>query len=175
MIWVGGVRVSTIVMAVLLLTAAIARHDWRGLLATTAWFFGFETAWQSTNAITYLAGHGMVAADLGWISAGVGWTLAAHLAGVRVNWPFVLLTAALWVVWLLQGFHANYPHRPFDPLVEVINESAKTAWGLAYLVPLLPVDLALSLRPPRFRFSPARDRSPGLGANAGPAASPRTP
>jgi len=56
---------------------------------------------------------------------------------VEKRW--LLFTAALWLVWILPGYHYNFPqwHAGFDWWAELINESTKVAWGMAYLWPML--------------------------------------
>ena len=58
--------------------------------------------------------------------------------GVRPWWPLVGLTAALWAIWMATGFHFNgHGMTGFSISAELFNETAKTLWALAYLVPLL--------------------------------------
>ncbi|MEO8744973.1 MAG: hypothetical protein ABI334_07455 [Candidatus Dormiibacterota bacterium] len=138
LLWIGSIRTSTVGMVIVLLTTAIARRDRNALLAAPAYFLGFESAWQGTNAVLAILGFGYAEADFGWISSGIGWVLAAWFVGVRPSLPIAGLAAILWAVWLATGFHSNAPHpSSIDWTAEVLNELAKTTWGLAYLVPIV--------------------------------------
>lgn len=78
------------------------------------------------------------------------WDAAVYLASAAIvlalqrktvvpSFSLLALSVALGAVWVAAGFHVNtYSHlATFDPLGEALNEAAKTAWGLAYLLPLL--------------------------------------
>lgn len=138
-LFLGGARTSTWAIAVLLLAAGVVLRDrrWRAGVACLAWIFGFEVAWQFTSTAVH---GGTLAADvtsLYQVLVAGGWVVAAQLAGVRVDWRMALLTAVLWLIWLLAGFHSNlHTAATLDPIAEVLNEASKTAWGLAYLLPL---------------------------------------
>ena len=138
MFFYAGIRVSTIIMGVILLTIPLARRDWRGLLAAPAFFFGFETLYQGVYIPFALLSHLSARADPGWLAAGVGWVLAAHFAGLKMSRPWIVITILLFVVWSLTGFHSNPDNGPiYSWTNEFINVAAKTAFGMIYLVPLL--------------------------------------
>ena len=65
--------------------------------------------------------------------------LALQTKTVRPSLPLIGLSLLIGVVWVATGFHVNgYDHlADFNPLGEALNEGAKTAWGLAYLLPLI--------------------------------------
>ncbi len=144
LIWTYGVRNTTLLTALAFVVVGLARRRPSALLAAAAWLVGFEALWQWT----YMVMSGLDPHMWTWISDGWAWApgalavagpataLAARLAGARIERRWLLLTAALWVVWVLDGLRANYPGRPFDIVAELINVSVKTTWALAYLVPL---------------------------------------
>ena len=90
------------------------------------------------------------ARTLGWNAclflASAAIVLALQHFAVRPSLPLIGLSLLIGAVWLATGFHVNgYDHLAgFDPLGEALNEGAKTAWGLAYLVPLIRLPAAAS-------------------------------
>lgn len=157
--FIGGIRTSTVLIAAAFLLASLLPGlRRRALLGGLAWLFGFELAWQWTT----FALRGSPPSHWVWptyslllLSPLAIWL--AHRYGVRVSRPLALLTMALWLVWLGQGFHVDV-----GGVSEVLNQAAKTAWGLAYLVPLLAQASARS-RPRR-----------ALAVSATPPPRPRT-
>src|SRR5260370_40243287 len=124
-------RTSTVVMAaLLLLVGVIRRRRLHGVLAALAWIAGFEAAWQFT--IYHFAGR-----RIGWPIPGSVAVVAVVSLFVGVEWRWLVLVGALWLVWMLSGFHYNVPtDQHIDWWAEFLNETSKTAWGLAYLWPL---------------------------------------
>jgi hypothetical protein len=58
--------------------------------------------------------------------------------GIRPSPRLAILVALLWVAWLAAGFPVNQHNSSnFHVLAEVMNETAKTAWALAYLWPIV--------------------------------------
>lgn len=133
-LFIDGIRVSTMVMAAALVIAGTMsrRKPWRGVVAGLVWILGFESAWHLTAHLTgSLPGAGA------WFLLPLlvvgGWLL-----GVRPDWRVAALTVALWALWVAIGFPYNTVGQPsFSGPVEALNEATKTAWGLAYLIPLL--------------------------------------
>lgn len=137
-LFIEGVRVSTIATAGAFGVVGLLRGgDRRALLAAAAWLTGFETAYQLTSlamgtnaypgAVPFLALPGLLVVPVVTRRYKV------------VPWrPMVLVTAAVWVLWIVTGFHANQHETPdrFSVWTEVLNESAKTVWALAYLTGL---------------------------------------
>lgn len=121
------------------LVGALRGGDKRAVLAAAAWGMGFETAYQLTALL--MGTSYLPSAAPALIVPGLVVVPFAARRGVAVSRRFVLLTAAIWLLWLLLGFHANQHETPdrFSALTEALNESAKTAWALAYLWPLRPV------------------------------------
>src|SRR5258708_13116202 len=96
-------RTSTVVMAaLLLLVGVIRRRPLHGVLAALAWIAGFEAAWQFT--IYHFAGR-----PIGWPIPGSVAVVAAVSLFVGVEWRWLVLVGALWLVWILSGFHYNVP------------------------------------------------------------------
>lgn len=136
-VWIEGVRISTLATLVVFALIGLARGgDMKGLWAGAAWLTGFAVAYQVT---------GVVMGTLLYPRAAIIFTLIglvvvpiATTRTVRPWWPMAVLFAVLWVVWIAFGFHANGHETTdvFNLRDEIINESAKTAWALAYLVPL---------------------------------------
>jgi hypothetical protein len=133
-----GVRLSTwIVLGVFLLFGVRDRRYW---LAGAAWLTGFEAAYQVTSLAT---GHPLP----GWgfmpfVFMAIGVTVVGFSASrnVRPSASMMSVVAVLWVVWVASGFHVNGPTSiHLDPAAEVLNEAAKTLWGVAYLWPLWKV------------------------------------
>src|ERR1700694_5807589 len=127
------VRTTTVLMALLLVAFGLIRgRPVHGFLAALAWIVGYEAA----SALTAHLLHGH---PLGAIVPSAVAALAVSLfAGVAVDRRWLLLAAAVWLVWVLSGFHYNYSWTVrFDWSAELLNETSKIAWGLAYLWPLM--------------------------------------
>ena len=131
-----GIRTSTVLMGVLLVVfGALRRQPLQGQLAALAWVFGFEIAFEVTAFVTS-GGHEPGAP--GWLVIGAVANLMAWEAKVKVEWRWFALTGVLWVIWVAMGFHYNMRGvGTIDWGNEIINELAKTAWGMAYLWPFL--------------------------------------
>lgn len=139
-LWFGPMRISTEIMIVLFIATALWSRRWlQGVTACAAWLVGFEVFWAWSSWAT---GHawtmGPAAPPLAFMLWGPGWILASWLSGLRPWLPMVGLVGLAWTIWLLTGFDSNWPlpGHPFSWRAEILNEVAKTAWGLAYLVPL---------------------------------------
>ena len=131
-----GIRTSTLLLAFILFAAGllVRRSVLQAVLAPTAWLLGWESAWGVTTHF-FVKGAGPLGL-VWWI--GVPAVALAFAAGVRVEWRWLALTAGVWVVWLATGWHYNVVTNPHvDWLAEALNETAKTAWGLAYLWPMM--------------------------------------
>ena len=131
-----GIRTTTLLLAFIMFAVGllVRRSLVQAVLAPVAWLLGWETAWRLT---THLVGGGRGSLGLVWWIGGLAVVLA-FAAGVRVDWRWVALTAGLWGLWVATGWHYNLITSPHvDWLGEALNESAKTAWGLAYLWPML--------------------------------------
>ena len=154
LIWTYGFRNTTLLTALAFVVIGLARRRPVALLALFAWMTGFEAAWQWTYlAMLRLNPHMWAWVPDGWRYAPIALAVAGpllivltRLAGLRADRRWVAVTAVLWMVWIAEGLHANYPGRPFDVFSEIVNVSAKTAWALCYLVPL-----ATAARRPRAR------------------------
>ena len=171
-----GIRTSTVLLAVILFDAGLmVRSFLQAVFAPLAWLLGFESLWTVT---THLVVKG--AAPLGpiwWIGAPAA--AAAYAAGVRVEWRWLALTVVLWALWVATGFHYNLPTNPqVNWEAEALNEATKTAWGLAYLWPMLRRTKLLSTPklPARHwswaTLSAARHRPMALAEKAGEMAEP---
>ena len=140
MIFIANVRLSTILLASLLVAIPVIRRRWRDLLGFPAWFFGFEAVWEITNAVVYYGFSTRLLARTVFVLLGVACIWLAWRAGLRPWWPALVAAGLLYLVWLLDGFHSN-PDVPFAHIVswrwELENVGAKTLFGLAYLVPVL--------------------------------------
>ena len=132
-----GIRTSTLLLAMILFDVGLMfrRSVLQAVFAPAAWLLGFESLWAVTTHLVANKGGGSLG-PIWWIGAPAA--VAAHAAGVRVEWRWLALTAILWAVWIATGWHYNLITNPHvDWLAEALNESTKTAWGLAYLWPML--------------------------------------
>ncbi|MDX6481859.1 MAG: hypothetical protein QOG85_2369 [Gaiellaceae bacterium] len=135
-LWVGDMRLSTALLFFGFLFVGFLRRDFKSaILAGMTWLLGWEIAWQFTNEL-----HS--ARTLGWNAflflASAAIVLLLQRFAVHPYPPLIGLSLLIGGVWLATGFHVNgFDHLAhFDPLGEALNEGAKTAWGLAYLIPL---------------------------------------
>lgn len=168
-LWVGDMRLSTTLLLLGFLFVGFLRRDFKAaMLAAVTWLLGWEIAWQFTTEL-----H--TSRTLGWNALVlVGWAsivVALQHWTVRPSLPLIVLSLLIGAVWVATGFHVNdHEHLAgFDSLGEALNEGAKTAWGLAYLAPLIrlpavpvaapaPATRVSSRRAPARR---ARARRPG--------------
>ena len=151
----AGIRTSTVILAAVLFASGllVRRSLVQAVLAPTAWLLGWESAWRVTNQLV-LGGVGLPAGPIWWIGAPA--VALAYAAGVRVEWRWLALTAGIWVVWLATGWHYNLITSPhIDWVAEALNEAAKTAWGLAYLWPMV--------RPAKPKSPQKSQPTPGTG------------
>jgi hypothetical protein len=131
----GPIRVSTVVAALgLFLAIAVARRNpWRALVVVLAWSSLFEVVYHFVGIV----GFGWPPANIVWMTGALaGWVVLAVVLGVWPDWRVSMVFVALMAVWVLTGFHYNVPSQssPINIWNEVLNESAKTTLGLAYLV-----------------------------------------
>ena len=135
-------RLSTALLFFAFLFVGFLRRDFKSaILAGMTWLLGWEIAWQFTNTL-----H--TNRTLGWnvflflVSAGI--VLLFQRFAVRPSMPWIGLSLAIGAVWVATGFHVNgFDHLAhFNALGEALNEGAKTAWGLAYLIPLIRLPAA---------------------------------
>lgn len=125
-------------MALVLLGAAVWRRRWPlGPLAVLVWLGSYEVM------LGLISGHGLIKV-LTWeqkialvlmilLLNGLAWRV-----GLVPDDRWLLVTALLWAVWIAIGLPVNqHTMAGFNPAAEALNEGTKTAWGLAYLWPLL--------------------------------------
>jgi hypothetical protein len=137
-IFPAGVRLSTWLMAGAFLVLAIVRRDGRFLGAMLAWLGGFEVAYQATAALVGNGSTGSGWPVVGLVLFGLAVTAVAWRRGVRPHRWLMLAVAVVWIAWLATGFSGNPATLTgLDVPAEVLNETAKTLWALAYLIPLL--------------------------------------
>lgn len=139
-------RLSTVLMFSAFGALAVMRRDHRPVVAAVAWLVGFEWLFEATRRPYGWHWVVLIAVDV------VGIALLAR-KGIAPSPLLLGATLALWAAWLATGFHVNqHTMAHFQPGAEAFNEGAKTLWGAAYLVPLLPAG-------PKRRASP-RSRRP---------------
>jgi hypothetical protein len=127
------IRTSTLVMAALVFGVVSwrTRSPWRGFVAQSAWISAYEILYVGTQVAL-----GEVA-PLWWFPASgmLGWVVLAAWMGHRPSRIWIAVFTALWIAWILAGFHANDHglRPPFSVSQEVLNVATKTALGFAYL------------------------------------------
>ena len=148
-LWVGDMRLSTTLLVLGFLFVGLLHRAFKpAILAGLTWLLGWEIAWQLTNEL-------FTARTLGWnvflFLGSAAIVLALQHWTVRPSLPLIGLSLAIGAVWVATGFHVNgYDHlADFNSLAEALNEGAKTAWGLAYLVPLVRLPAAPVIAAPR--------------------------
>jgi hypothetical protein len=132
-----GVRLSTWLAGLAFVSFAAFYRDRRFLFAGWAWLTGFEAVFQAT-ALTL--GHPLpfgIDGPIFYVLLGVITVAFSLRFWSRPSWRLMAVVAAIWVVWVATGFHVNEHHTAgLNPLAEVFNESMKTLWAVAYLLPL---------------------------------------
>ena len=131
-----GVRLSTWLAIGAFSGLAVSRRSWRPILAGWAWIWGFEAAYDATQLALGKVPSQVRAEPVFYLVIGaftVAWM--TYRARVRPS-PLLVLVVPFWVAWIAIGYHTNlHTLQGLDPLTEALNESAKTVWALAYLVP----------------------------------------
>jgi hypothetical protein len=147
-----GMRLSTWVV-LLLFTVIPTDSRKKALLAAGGFLGSFEVFFQVCSVIDgrwstprsgtpTVAGYGAVLA------------LAAWRAGVRPSRAWFAADAVAWAAWFACGFHPNqHTLVGLNVRDEVLNEAAKTLWGLAYLMPLTGWKLSDVRRVPTWRLA----------------------
>lgn len=142
-VFLFDVRISTIVALMAFAALALTRRSGTPLVAGCAWLVGFEAAYQATAiAVGHPVPHGMTLASYRHAAPAVLGLAAMPLVFARwykARPSFVLLAivGAIWAAWVAVGFPVNqHGAASISPLGEAFNETAKTLWALAYLVPL---------------------------------------
>jgi hypothetical protein len=140
-----GVRLSTWLAIMAFAALATARHDRRPLLAAVAWLVSFEAVFQvGSLAVGVLPlGYfppvfflGIAVVTLPWLTR----------QGIRPDWRILAAAALVLAIWTGIGLPINgHLHglfslhtriTNFNPTAEFLNETAKTLWALAFLMPL---------------------------------------
>jgi len=157
------VRTSTLLMSLVVfaLVSWRARSLWLGFVVLAAWISAYEVLYTATGAalgrwrfVDFLPTTGML-----------GWVLLSLWMGHRPSWPWLLLFALSWLVWIAAGFHANdhglRPGPAISALQEALNVVTKTALGLAYALGRRYVPSSIDGRV----FSQSAIASPGAGGS----------
>jgi hypothetical protein len=137
----AGIRVSTWAGFCGFALVAYLRMSWRPLLPFLAWLAGFEIAYQAGVDLTGHHApdhHPPMWVSLCMIAGSVAILEWTRRLGVRADRRFLVLAAVFFLGWLVSGFHVNgHNSVDFQPFAEAMNEGSKTAWAIAYLVPLV--------------------------------------
>jgi hypothetical protein len=129
-----GMRLTTWFGVAAFVTLAVRRRDWQPVVAAWVWLLSFEAAFDISREAM---GYGHFQSRMLFIVGGAVTVVWFGIHGLRPAWPWTAATVLIWIVWLVAGFPANqHSMVGFDSAAEVFNEMAKTAWGLAYLLPL---------------------------------------
>lgn len=131
----GSIRASTLLTALVVAGVILwrRRSPLVALAAVLAWASSFEVIYNGIGSAIF----GWPLGTFWWGTAAVfGWVVLAAALGVWPDWRLLLLFAALMLVWIATGYHANVPGsgQPFNVGNEILNETAKTTLAAAYLV-----------------------------------------
>lgn len=133
----GDARLSTIALFAAFITLGLARKSWLPIVACFSWLFGFELAF---DLVMVAFGRPAPLDEIHFVVyaiIGVAGPIYLLRRGIHPTRSLLAVSLLLWGVWIAAGFHINYHTMVnFDPLSEVLNEGAKIAWALAYLIPL---------------------------------------
>jgi hypothetical protein len=131
------VRLSTWLMFVAFVALAVRRRNSRPLIACWIWLITFEAVYD----ITQIAMGRYRPDEYLPIVLGVFTFAWFSRQGFLPDARFAFAAALVWMIWVVTGFHVNvYTMVDVNPSAEVLNEVAKSIWGLAYLMPLLSSD-----------------------------------
>jgi glucan phosphoethanolaminetransferase (alkaline phosphatase superfamily) len=129
----GGIRVSTLIAAGLILVIA----SWRaGFLYAVITVLAWSSAYEILYAATATAIHHLSLSLLAWLTLALtGWVLLGWVANIRPERWQTLAFGVVWVGWILSGFHANEYNVTvhFDYVAEAFNVLTKTILATAYL------------------------------------------
>ena len=131
-----GVRWSSLAMLALivLVVTAARRRPFLALVTAMGWLVAFEIVYEGADAAVH---HKSSVAWAFWLLTVAAWPLLAHFMGVRPHLRWVLLSAAIFALWIQQGFWYNWPGQGSKPInwwYEALNVGSKTALGVAYLL-----------------------------------------
>lgn len=132
-----GIRWTSLAMALAIVTLVRGR-PLLGVVTAMGWGTTFEAVFQITSVLVHrdaLWWHSLTS-ESWWLWTVIGWSLAAHLAGVRPHLSWLAITALLYALWIEQGFWFNYVGQagPVNWWFEGLNVGTKTALGVAYLL-----------------------------------------
>jgi hypothetical protein len=140
-----GIRLSTILMVLAFVGLAAARRRTLPLIAGWLWVTTFEAAFQIASLIMNKLPLGFFTPIFFLVLAAV--TLYFTKGKPRPDWRYLVASLVVLVVWMAMGLHLNgHKHGlfslhtripDFDVTAEILNVTAKTLWGLGYLLPLL--------------------------------------
>ena len=130
-----GVRWSSLAMLALivLVVTAARRRPFLALVTAMGWLVAFEIVYEGADAAVH---HKSSVAWAFWLLTVAAWPLLAHFMGVRPHLRWVLLSAAIFALWIQQGFWYNWAGQGSKPInwwYEALNVGSKTALGIAYL------------------------------------------
>jgi hypothetical protein len=129
-----GVRISTWLCLLAFAAIAIRRRDTRALFAGWVWLVTFEAAFDgSALAIDGWEADRVLPLVLGVFT--VAW--CAQTRPLDISFLWAAATVFAFVVWLAIGFPWNsHSGIGFRWDVEILNETVKTMWAFAFLIPL---------------------------------------
>ncbi len=138
-----GVRWSSLAMlaVIVLVVAAARRRPVLGLVTAMAWLVAFETPYEARDILVRHQPGAHLTSWASWVVTVGGWPFAAWALDVWPDWRWVGLSAVIFLLWIATGFQHNDPGQPGPVmwLPEALNESSKTALGVAYLLGALRV------------------------------------
>lgn len=134
-----GIRWTTLAMAAaIIVVVGIRRRPFVGVVTVAAWMTAFEVPFQLADALAHHRDAHLahtLAVQAFWLVTMAGWIGWAHALGVRPDARWSALSAAIFAVWVAQGFPYNWAGQqgPVQWWPELLNAGSKTALGVAYL------------------------------------------
>jgi hypothetical protein len=118
-----------------------ARKPLPAVVTVIACLWSYEAIWNATDIAVHRWGWGP---EPYWLMLAAGWTGWAWREGWRPNVALLAAFCAGHALWVVSGFHYNYPGRALTASGDVWNVATKTlwllAWGLGSLVRLEALD-----------------------------------
>jgi hypothetical protein len=146
-LFIANMRVSTAILWLLFCVVGVMqRRLRRAMLAGIVWLLGWEVAWQVASWLES-SGRAFSLTILVFVGSAAIVFLLQRKA-VLPYLPLIAVSLTIGAAWVATGFHVNGYNTVshFNALGEAFNESAKTAWGIAYLWPLWRMSRLRDLR-----------------------------
>jgi hypothetical protein len=127
----GPIRTTTVITAALVFGLVLwrTRKPVLAVVTLVACLWSYEAIWNATDIAVHRWGWGP---EPYWLVLAAGWAGWAWREGWRPNLVLLAAFCAGHALWVVSGFHYNYPGRAWTTSGDVWNVATKTLWLLAW-------------------------------------------